>query len=301
MCWCRGDGVIFTVSVSVAGFGVSRETQKIASKMNAPAIRKSQARLVKGLRCVSDIVYRITAPSDKGWCPNRWCKCRSDTRSRSHRTPDGDTYFEWYADRRIVHTSNNHCHSENTTRPCVPSVRSHPNNPSNPHPHRQQGSALAVAVAVSLRSHHTSPNSCNYTANYNETCNPDNLACCLRPSHYTYQSCCNYTANYNETCNPDNLACCLSAACSYDLHTDTLSSYDHNYTFAPGAAIAYTYRFSRHSPKHISCGAHTPRYRHRRNYDRHPHIYVCHNHHRPHDPKAVNICDTAPNNSAQDT
>ena len=259
MCWCRGDGVVFTVSVSVVGFGVSRETQKIASKMNAPAIRKSQARLVKGLRCVSDIVYRITAPSDKGWCPNRWCKCRSDTRSRSHRTPDGDTYFEWYADRRIVHTSNNRwCHSCRTMIGGVPSDFPHLNTLYNLHHHKQP---LSVAVALmdmnGYANRHKNPSPCSShwhcsRNNSLDTNDPhsqmshahhthDKTAeAVLTPSHYTYQSCCNYTANYNETCNPDNSACCLSAACSYDLHTDTLSSYDHNYTFAPGAAIAYT-------------------------------------------------------------
>ena len=117
-------------------------TKIIASEMNAPAIQRPPARRLKRVDCVSD----ITAPSDTYTFPKCWSRYRSDTRSKSHHTPDGDTYFEWYADRRIVHTSSNHCYSGYTTAHGVPFLKLHPNNPYNLHHHRLPSSVRVAVV-----------------------------------------------------------------------------------------------------------------------------------------------------------
>lgn len=140
-------GGAFGVPLTGAGSGIGGEsegkltTRTIASKMNAPAIQRPPARRLKRFDCVSD----ITLPSASYTFPKCWCRDRSDTRSRSHRIPDGDTYFEWYADRRIVHTSSNHCYSGYTTGHGVPFETKPPNTPYNSRHHRLP---LSVRVAV---------------------------------------------------------------------------------------------------------------------------------------------------------
>lgn len=121
-----------------------------------------------------DYVSDITASSDNHTFHNHWSRHRSDTHSRAHRNPDDDTYFEWYADRRIVHTSSSRCHSENTTERGVRLEKNPPNNLYNSHHHRQP-----LSVAESSLAHYTSLNPNNYTVNYNETCNLNNSECCL--------------------------------------------------------------------------------------------------------------------------